>query len=177
MATTCGPSVVRRRAPPIDTSQWRTDGTCSFKWGQYGVDTGPYLFTGTREIAFIAGTEIPYLVFGCSGSFEGTTLTFLGGTFTDPSDGGLSNPQWALLDRVVANPPPEWDGHDSYWLDDTQISKCNLTESSASFGTIGSAVSGTFACEEMAGTGHDLSAVVDGTFGTVLSARVPFDLP
>jgi hypothetical protein len=148
---------------PVDTSQWRTDGTCSFNAVLLGTDT-PLTVTGERVVAFIAGNEVPYLVFGCSADIGSGTVTFLGATNTE--DGAVA-PQWALLD---------WNGS-SYWVDDAHISQCKLVETSTSFGSVGTPVSGSFSCGAMPTSNVVYANVESGTFSTILSNPVAFTIP
>lgn len=143
----------------IDTSGWALAGaqsSCSFELRFDEENAPPYSVTGQRLIARIEGTEIPYVGFGCSGKVAGMTVTFVGGTFDYD---GTHEPQWAYID---------W-GSDSFVVDDAHITaECDLSEQSASFGVIGSEVSGTFSCTNVPGSPAPVS-IINGKFDTVFS--------
>lgn len=146
-------------ASTIDSSTWSltsTTSSCSFEFRYDEENAPPYFVTGTRVIARIMGTEIPYVGFGCTGAFgPNGTATFIGGT---ASYDGQNNPQWAYVDI---------DGS-LYSVDDAHISECDLSENAASLGTIGSEVSGTFSCLGLPGSPAPIT-ITNGKYDTVFS--------
>jgi hypothetical protein len=148
---------------PIDTTDWLavdTTSSCSFDITTGGATVS---VVGSRVVAFVAGTEIPYLAFGCSGQTGGKTYSFLGGTI---SYQGNDDSQWAYVNVDQT----------TVWIDDEHIAGCDLEEWSAAFGTIGTEVSGSFACNVIS---EQLGAlqIANGYYDTVFTARTARDLP
>jgi hypothetical protein len=140
---------------PINTSTWlAVDATssCSFEYRFDEENAPPYFVTGSRVIARVQGTEIPYVGFGCTGTIANQTITFIGGAL------GTDNPQWAWIN--VSN--------FSYWIYDEQVFNCDLTENAAHLGTLGSEVSGTFSCTNIPGSPAPIS-ISNGKYDTVFS--------
>jgi hypothetical protein len=111
--------------------------------------------TGSRVVATVVGNDIPYVGFGCTGTVANQTVTFIGGTLTTS---GQNHSQWAWIDV----------GDASFYVDDLEAKQCDLSETAASFGVLGSEVSGTFSCTNALGTSEAVS-VWNGKYDTIFS--------